>query len=112
MLVACVWSVHHHDLLHPSRTVDSRPVLEGSLQIWYVRGLKQNLVKRNFTTGKGLPVLGDCGVRVGLAQGAHSHVHARQDHARRACVLHLQALQGRTCYFRDLLWLYRGHQQC
>jgi len=37
--MACVWSVHHHDLLHPTRTIDSRAVLKGSLQIWYVGGL-------------------------------------------------------------------------
>ena len=52
--MACVWSVHHHDLLHPTRTIDSRAVLKGSLQIWYVGGLKQNLVTQSkyFTTGK------------------------------------------------------------
>ena len=112
--MACVWSVHHHDLLHPTRTIDSRAVLKGSLQIWYVGGLKQNLVTQSdfFTTGKSLPVLGDCGVHVGLARGAHSHAHARQDHAHHERVPHLQALQGRTCFCRGLLWLYRSHRQC
>ena len=39
VLMACVWGVHHHDLLHPPRTIDGRAILKGSLQIRYVRGL-------------------------------------------------------------------------
>ena len=39
VLMAGIWGVHHHDLLHPPRTIDCRAILKGSLQIRYVRGL-------------------------------------------------------------------------